>query len=355
MQPTVRTGLTLILIAVGVLVGLWLLTKVWAVLLLVAVALLLATPLLGVVDWLAPRVHNRALAVALVMVAVLGALALLLLLVVPPTIAQGRELWERAPELRDRTARFAEQRGWEGLRDRIQTFQPGEQARRFGPRLLGPAGTAVGLVVALLTVFFLVAYFLLDAPRVRQFVSFSTPRRWHPHIDALLPALRQVVGGYIKGQAITSGAIFVFTVGLLLVLRVPNPLGLAAIAAVVDLIPVVGVFILLALVGLAALSVSVTKAVIVVAALVLYQQFEDRLLVPRVYGQTLHLPPLVVVLAVLFGAQLLGLLGALLALPVAAGIRVVIEHFAAVRRHRLERPTNEDGVRHLGAQGGEFQ
>ena len=93
MHSATRIGLALILIAVGVLIGVWLLTKVWPVLLLVVVALLLATPLLGLVDRLEARLSNRPLAVALVMVAILGALALLLVLVAPPTFEQARQMW----------------------------------------------------------------------------------------------------------------------------------------------------------------------------------------------------------------------------------------------------------------------
>jgi predicted PurR-regulated permease PerM len=163
------------------------------------------------------------------------------------------------------------------------------------------------------------------------FVYFSTPRSWHPHIRALLPALQRVVGGYIRGQAITSGAIFVFTFVLLTVMGVPNALALAALAAIFDLIPLVGVYLVVLVVALPALLVSVTTAVVVVGAMLLYQQFEDRVLVPRVYGAVLRLPTIAVVLAILAGAELLGIVGALLALPVAAAIRVVVEYFAEVR------------------------
>src|SRR5262249_57405345 len=81
-----------------------------------------------------------------------------------------------------------------------------------------------------------------------------------------------------------------------------------------------------------ALSVSTTAAIIAIAIMVAYQQFEDRVLVPRIYGQTLRLPTIAVVLAILAGGELLGLTGALLALPAAATIRVVVEYFAGVKR-----------------------
>jgi putative heme transporter len=325
-QLTVRN----LLLIVGVLAGLWLLTQLWPVLLLAAVGLLLAAALMPYVDWLWRRTHNRALAVLIVVLAVLAAVALLLVLVAPPMFAQGRDLWERAPEFRDDAARFAEARGWTDLRDRIQRFEPEEVVA--GTDVVSTSRTVFNVVFSLFSTFFLAAYFLLDARRLKRFLYFSTPRSWHIHIRELLPALQRVVGGYIRGQAITSGAIFVFTFIVLTIMDVPNAIALSAVAAITDLIPLVGVYILIVAVALPALTVSPSAAIVVVGAMVVYQQFEDRVLIPRVYGATLRLPTIAVVLAILAGAQLLGLVGALLALPLAAGIRVVVEYFADVRK-----------------------
>jgi predicted PurR-regulated permease PerM len=318
----------------AVVLGVWLLSKLWGVFILAAVGLLLAAALMPYVDWLWRRIHNRALAVLIVVLGVLGAVFLIFLVVLPPMYAQGRSLWERAPEMQQRAADFARERGWTDLAARIDEFDPEEAVTStFESRQVVDTGRAVLFgVFSLFTVFFLSAYFLLDARRLKQFLYFSTPRPWHPHIRELLPALQRVVGGYIRGQAITSASIFVFTFATLTILDVPNALALSAIAAIADLIPLVGVYILLIPITLAALAVSVTTGIIVFVLMVLYQQFEDRILIPRVYGSTLRLPTIAVVLAILAGAELLGLVGALLALPVAAGLRVVVEYFAEVRR-----------------------
>jgi predicted PurR-regulated permease PerM len=325
----IELSLRNLLTIAGVLAGLWLLTKLWGVLLLASVGLLLAAALMPYVDWLWRKTGNRALAVLIVVLAVVLAFAFVLLIVAPPMYNQGRDLWDQYPELQDRAARIAEERGWLDLRDRIIEFQP---ADLVGPQLVDTSRTVLNVVIASVTVFFLAAYFLIDARRLREFLFFSTPHAWHVHIRELLPALQRVVGGYIRGQLITSASIFLFTFVMLTVLRVPNATALAAIAGVADLIPLIGVYVLLAPMTLAALSVSTTTAIIAVAVMVAYQQFEDRLLVPRVYGQTLRLPTIAVVLAILAGGELLGLIGALLALPAAAAIRVIVEYFAEVRR-----------------------
>ena len=157
----------------GGLLGLWLLIQLWPVLLLASCGLLIAAALMPYVDWLWRRTHNRALAVLLVVTAVLAAVALLILSVVPPMVRQAQDLWERAPELQAEAAAFE----WQRVRER-------------GQRHLVTAGqAAVRIVVSLVTVFVLAAYFLLDAPRLKRFLYVSTPRPWHPHIRALLPAL----------------------------------------------------------------------------------------------------------------------------------------------------------------------
>lgn len=332
----IRLSLRNLLTIVGVLVGLWLLVRIWDVLLLAAVGLMLAAALMPFTEWVRHRTHNRALSVLIVVAALFGAVALILLLIAPPMASQAHALWQQAPELRDEAARFADARGWTGPRDRIQAWEPAHLANAAGPHLLATSRTVLSGVFSLLTVIFLAAYFLLDARRLKQFVCFSTPRTWHRHIDALLPALQMVVGGYIRGQMITSASIFAFSLVMLTALHVPNAIALSAIAAIADLIPLVGVYILMAPMVLTALSVSVTTAIIAVALMTVYQQFEDRVLVPRVYGATLRLPTIAVVLAILVGAKLLGITGALLALPTAAGIRVVVEYFARVRTEPAE-------------------
>ncbi len=244
-------------------------------------------------------------------------------------VEQGRALYDDAPALQERLAREADRRDQAALRDRIRAFKTSDVV---STDLLVKTGLgALSFVIAFFTIFFLIIYFLIDVDRLRQFVFFSTPRTWHPHLQALLPALRTVVGGYIRGQAITSASIAVFSFVMLTVLRVPNALALAGIAAVADLIPLAGVFILMTPMVLVAVGVSPLTGALVFGLMLAYQQFEDRILVPKVYGTTLRLPTIAVVVAILVGAQLMGILGALVALPIAAAIRVVVEYFATVK------------------------
>jgi hypothetical protein len=117
----------------------------------------------------------------------------------------------------------------------------------------------------------------------------------------------------------------VFVFALLTACRVPNALALAVFAGVTDVIPLIGGLIALTPVVLSAIPHGTGITLFVLVAMVVYQEFENRFIIPRVYGRTLRLSAAAVTVALLVGAQLLGVLGALLALPLAAAVRMVVQ------------------------------
>ena len=135
--------------------------------------------------------------------------------------------------------------------------------------------------------------------------------------------LETIVGGYVRGQLITSAAMFAFTFTLLSVFRVPNALSLAVFAGLVDVIPFIGGLLATTPAVLMAASRGSGPAIVVLIAMIAYQEIESRILVPKVYGRALRLSPVAVMLALLIGGTLLGVIGALLALPIAAGLRMI--------------------------------
>jgi predicted PurR-regulated permease PerM len=187
------------------------------------------------------------------------------------------------------------------------------------------------------------AYLLADTPRMGRFLGQFIPDDRKEEAERLFQAASRVVGGYLRGQMLTSLAIGVFTFVLLNIVGVPNPLAFAVFAAVVDVIPLVGALAATIPPTAAALQDSSTKALVVVAAMVVYQQFEDRYLAPRVYGRMLNLPPIIVLIAVLAGAELLGIIGVLLALPLTAAARVAVD-FMIVNRRLPLMPVEEEQV-----------
>lgn len=330
------------IILILALLTLWLLLKLWPVLILVLISLMLAAALLPFVEWLCARGLKHGHAVVVVTLTVLAVFALLAFIVVPSVIAQGRTFANDLPELKADLAAELRARDQHDLAAEVERLDVSDIVER--EQVVTTGRRVFGAVFAFLTVFVLTIYILIDVRRIERFFFFCVPDRYDQHVRNLIPALRITVGGYVRGQLVTSGAITIYTFVVLVALGVPNALGLAVVAGIADIIPLIGAFIAVIPSTIAALSVSTQTGVIVLILLLLYQQFEDRFLVPKVYGSTLRLPTVAVFLAVLIGASLQGIIGALLALPAAAALRVLIIHLVAIREGRIEPVEPEDNL-----------
>jgi predicted PurR-regulated permease PerM len=179
-------------------------------------------------------------------------------------------------------------------------------------------------VTGVQTVAVLTIYLLIDGPRVGMGLMRLLPRSERLPARQMLAEIAVQVGGYMRGQLVTSVLAGLFSFVLLAALRVPEPLALAFLMAVADTVPMVGPLIGTVPAVLMALTRGGPTAAGVGIAYLLYHQLESHVIVPRVYGNTLKLAPSVVVIAILIGATLMGILGALLALPVAAAVPVVL-------------------------------
>ncbi len=315
------------LVPVVVLVGgVWLIGRIWETLLLVVVALILAGALAPLLGRLEARGLGRSTGIGIILVALLAILGALGALVLPALVAQVQQFVDAEPmlqaQLADRAAAFPP---LAGQADAIRAAQPTMFLAPLAADALGYAGAAAQLVVLTLTVVVMTLYLLADQERIRGFTFALLPRAYHIRVARILLDMGVIVGGYMRGQALTSLAMGVVVFVVLAATGTPNPLALAAFAALADLIPLVGGFLVLLPVTLAALAGGPVSAAIVFGVILAYQQIEGHILIPRVYGQTLRLSPLAVLVALLIGGQLLGIIGALLALPLAAGLRVLVE------------------------------
>jgi predicted PurR-regulated permease PerM len=330
-----------ILLIIGTLVGLWMLTKLWPILLLLASSLIFTVALLPYVEWLVTKGLPRTVAVLVTLLAILAAIAGMFALVAPAMIDEFGELERRLPEDAREAEEFLHDLGIDvELQERAAEFEwgdviSGRAAFNYGQRALLISFTIFTAIV-------LTAYLLVDLPRLSRFVYQFVPPGSEGEFETLMRSMARVVGGYIRGQVVTSTAIGLFTLLVLLVLDVPHPVAFAILAAFMDIIPLVGAVIAIILPTLAAFQESPEQAVAVFIALVLYQQFEDRFLVPKVYTQTLNLPPIVVLITVLVGARLLGIVGVLLALPAAAVARVILEYVQETHNILAIRSTSEE-------------
>lgn len=307
--------------------GIWLLSVLVPIVVVLVSALILVGTLSPFVAWLKDRGINHRLAIAIVFMAGAAVLVSIGILIVPAFARQIGDTVRDLPRLQESLALTLEAHpSTASLANAVRAFKPQGVIRHLDAAAAVVASLDVAEVIGYgATAVVLAIYFLADGERTRGTLFALFPRRFHVRLARVIMNLETIVGGYMRGQVITSLAIGAFTFGLLSILRVPNPAALAAFAAVTDVIPVVGGLLATTPAALMASSRSTLVAVIVTAAMVGYQEVESRVIVPRVYGRALRLSSAVVVIALLIGVKVGGIVGALLALPVAAALRMLIE------------------------------
>jgi predicted PurR-regulated permease PerM len=299
------------------------------VLLLVLIAFVLAVGLDPAVRWLGRFRVRRGWAVALIFVGFASFLALFVALLIP---VLAREIQQFAGALPGYVADLQERDDWIGdiarradISANVQRFIadiPQYIGRSFDT-VIGVAGTVLGRIFDLLTIAILSIYFMLSLPRLPHMVaSFTRPAR-RARVDTVLQRSIEKIGGYVTGNIITSAVCGVLSVVALLIIGVPYAIPLGLWAGVADLIPQVGSY----LGAIPAILVALTKGpaygIATAAYFIAYQQFENYVLAPRVYQNAIDLSPAAVIISTLIGGTLAGFAGALLALPVAATIKVI--------------------------------
>jgi predicted PurR-regulated permease PerM len=185
------------------------------------------------------------------------------------------------------------------------------------------AGT-VGSVFELLAVLVIAAYLVIDAPHIGRTLVALLPPAARPAVVSLTPSVLNRIGGYVRGQLVSSVCVGVLIAILLALLGVRYSLLIGAMAAVFNVVPFVGASLAAVLAVLAALNESATLAVLTLAAMVGAQTVEGKLLAPHFVGRATGLHPLAVLLALLAGAHLAGLIGALVAVPLLAGLWEIV-------------------------------
>jgi predicted PurR-regulated permease PerM len=304
----------------------WLVIQLRAIVLMLVVALVLAGTFNPLIEWMERRGLKRLISLTILFFGLLLVTALLIFLTVPTFLDQLAQIARDLPHQRDQVVVLLQQHTTTApLAHAVQNAGLEAAFVKFQNGLVGYVPQALKALGLAVTTLFLSFYLLADGKRSQGALYALVPRDYHMRLARILQNLEVIVGGYMRGQIITSAVIGVFTFALLVICGVPNALSLAMFAMVADVLPFVGGLLATAPSVLSALSVGAPTAVAVLVALFIYQEFENRILVPRVYGQVLRLAPAAVVLALLAGAILGGVIGALLALPIAAGLQMMLD------------------------------
>lgn len=344
--PVVRIEITprsivLILAAVA---AVWLAYQLWIVALVLVMALILAGTFNPVIEWMEAHRIKRTWAMTILFVALVVITAALIFLTLPPLIDQLTHMVQDAPATRRRLIVLLNEHSiTRPFAHIVQNTGLPQSFARLEAYLLGYSTRAIKVVGLGVTTLVLSFYLLADGKRAQGVLYAVVPRDYHMRLARILQNMETIVGGYMRGQLITCTAIGVFTFVLLAIFKVPNALSLALLGALVDVIPFIGGLLVIIPAVLSALPLGLTVAGSVLLLQLTYMEFESRILVPRVYGQVLRLPPTAVILALVAGGTLMGIIGALLALPITAGLLMMLEEL------RVELPGDDSVDRPLQA------
>lgn len=318
----------------------WLLIILWPVFLVLVVALFIVGTMSPAVNWMEAQGVKRHFGIVLAFILLFIFATLAMTLTLPRFVSQASALVDQEPGFRASlsahlahyklTAPFA---GW--LRNiKYDAPEGAITAFTFSVRLFEILAYGASAI-------FLALYIMIDRDRLRGGLFAVVPRSHHIRLARVMMNLETIVGAYIRGQLITSLVVAVFSFVLLMVCGVPNAMALAVFAGIADVLPYIGGFLMIGPMVLSALARGPVVVAVVLLIMLVYEEFESRILIPRVYGQALRLPSSVILFALLAGGTLMGILGALLSLPVAATCMMLIEEL------RVELPGQQGQVADL--------
>lgn len=331
--------------AIGVLLALLLwqtLGRLTTTITLVVVAFFLTLALNPLVEFLTGRHVRRSGAVALVFAGVIVVFTLIGLLVVPPVVEQGGDLAATSPDYLNQVLNHPL------VKDLDQHYQVVDKIEaEFNKRLtdgsflgkvfggvLGVGAAVVGGIFQAFTVLVLTLFLLASLPRAKQAAYAMVPASRRPRVISLSEEIMRRTGSYAIGQVAIATINAIFSWIMMMVVGIPYAAVLAVAVGFLGLVPMVGATIGAAIVVLVALFTDTQDAIIAGVYYLIYQQVENYIIAPKIMQRTVSVPGAVTVVAALAGGTLLGVLGALLAIPVAAGLLLLYEEVLLPRQRR---------------------
>jgi predicted PurR-regulated permease PerM len=341
----------IVLIVVCVAICLYLLWLLRRPISWILISAFLAVALSGPVNYLSRRMR-RGFAITLVYLGLLAVPVLLIALIVPPLITEANNFAEDVPSYARDVTNFVEDN--DTLRSLNKDYNITEelekQAGKLPDQLGGAAGTLrdVGLGIvnslfALITILVLTAFLLSSGRRWTDAAIASRPDEQRLRLRRALDNMAAAVAGYVAGALTIAVIAGVATFIVLTILGVPFAAPLAVIAGLFSLLPLVGATIAAILIGIVTVFEDFPTVTIIWAVwAIVYQQFENHLIQPQIQKRTVKVQPFITIVAVLFGATLLGVLGALVAIPVAASIQILLREYVDMRTLSIKPDEPED-------------
>jgi predicted PurR-regulated permease PerM len=335
---TFRRVMWATLVLVFVVLGFWLLYRFYQVVFILFIAIVIGTVIRPAVAWLNRRGLPKIAGVILVYILLLAVIIGFALLLFPLIVEQGTTIAAAVPgyyqSLREWMVRYPN-RLIVSLSEFLPATLPGLQpVQQTGQQMLAFAGQALGYVrlaakaIFMATAILLLAFhWTLDGPRTIQSLLLLVPKDHRESSRELITSMETKVGFYIAGQGVLCLIIGVMAWVAYLLIGLPNALVLALLAGVLEAVPMVGPLLGAIPAAVIALSIAPSKLVWVIVATIVIQQVENSLLVPRVMRKAVGVNPFVSLLAIFAFSSLLGLAGALMAIPIAAILQLLLDRF----------------------------
>lgn len=339
--PSTATIFRIVFTVAAALLILAALYRVRSVLLLVFVAAFLAIGLDPAVTWLENKGMRRGFAVATIFIALFLILAGFIAAVIPPLVEQVTNFAQQLPDyvdnLAERNDRIAEFVQNNDLADKLRESigaAPQEIGGSFGT-VVGVAGSVVGKIFNMLTVVVLTIYFSISLRRAHEGTLKLVPKTRRERTQQLMDPILEKIGSYIAGNVAVSVVAGTLSFLFFVIAGIPYPIALALWVAIADLIPLVGATIGMVPALIVAFFSSLPLGIATLVFFIVYQQVENYLIVPRVMTKAIDISPAAVLLAALIGGSLLGFVGALIALPFAAAVKLLAHEVVLPRMERV--------------------
>lgn len=312
--------LKIILVAVLFLV----LYLVREIILMMFVAIVIASGIDPWIDFLQKRKIPRWVSTLFIFLLLVGILILIIYVLIPPISEQIQQLIQTLPQYFEA---LSQELGRENLNLlKTETQDIGEVVSsvtsRVGKAAVGTFSNIIGGVISLIVILVLAFYFVVEEDNFKKFIRSITPLRHRPYIDNLVGRLQLQIGKWFRGQLTLGIVVGTFVFIGLKILGVKYALVLALLAGILEIVPYIGPVLSAIPAVLLGLAQSPFLALLIILLYIIIQQLENHFLVPKIMEKVVGLNPLVVILVLLVGAKLAGVLGAILAVPVATAVHV---------------------------------
>jgi predicted PurR-regulated permease PerM len=330
-KTTIEISTIAILKIFGIALGLWLLWYLRNVIIILFVVALLVAAFSPTVERLYKKKVPRILSVLLIYLGVALLFALMIYLIVPPVTLQIKEFTHNLPVFIEKASPIYSQ-----FKEYLPAFQQSLEhitstLNKLTTNLWSAALTLFGGLISFVTILVLTFYILIGKESIESVLISFLP--WD-HKDRIIRVFQRVgkkIGAWVRGQLILCLIIALATSIILAILRVPYALILAILAGMLEIIPTIGPILSAIPAILLALTISPMTAFIVAICYLGVQQLESQILVPKIMGKAVGLSPVIVIIALLVGAKLFGIAGAVLAIPIAAAIQVLVSELRSER------------------------